>query len=35
MDILSIIGYVLALALIVVSIMMGTDPNTGKTALIA
>ena len=34
MDILSIIGYVLAFALVIVSIMMGTDPDTGKTTLI-
>ena len=34
MDILSIIGFLLASALVVVSIMMGTDPDTGKTALL-
>ena len=34
MDILSIIGYVLAFALVIVSIMMGSDPDTGKTTLI-
>ena len=34
MDILSIIGYVLAFALVIVSIMMGSDPETGKTTLI-
>ena len=35
MDILSIIGFLLAAALIVISIMTGEDPETGKIAFYA
>ncbi|MBE6852497.1 MAG: motility protein A [Ruminococcus sp.] len=34
MDLLSIIGFIMAIALIIISILMGEDPDTGRTTLI-